>query len=51
MPYHGTSVVHGYLLHIENRRTYKRYASYKTIGKAVKMSANTVRKYAEELET
>ncbi len=47
----GAIAVYGYLLHIENRRTYKCYASYKTIGEAVKMSANTVRKYVEELET
>ncbi len=47
----GAIAVYGYLLHIENRRTFKSYASYKTIGKAVKMSANTVRKYVEELET
>lgn len=47
----GAIAVYGYLLHIENRQTFKSYASYKTIGKAVKMSANTVRKYVEELET
>ena len=43
--------MYGYLLHIEKRQTYRCYASYKTIGKAVKMSANTVRKYVAELET
>ena len=48
---YGAIAVYGYLLHIENRQTYKCYASYKTIGKAVKMSANTVRKYVAELET
>ena len=47
----GAIAVYGYLLHIENRQTFKCYAGYKTIGKAVKMSANTVRKYVEELET
>ena len=47
----GAIAVYGYLLHIENRQTFKCYAGYKTISKAVKMSANTVRKYVEELET
>lgn len=47
---YGAIAVYGYLLHIENRQTYKCYASYKTIGKAVKMSTNTVRKYVQELE-
>ena len=47
---YGAIAVYGYLLHIENRQTYKCYASYKTTGKAVKMSANTVRKYVAELE-
>ena len=47
----GAIAVYGYLLHIENRQTFKSYASYKTIGKAVKMSDNTVRKYVEELES
>ncbi len=46
----GAIAVYGYLLHIENRQTFKSYASYRTIGEAVKMSANTVRKYVEELE-
>jgi len=47
---YGAIAVYGYLLHIENRKTYQSYAAYKTIGKAVKMSANTVRKYVSELE-
>ncbi len=42
--------VYGYLLHIEDRKTYQCYASYKTIGRAVRMSANTVAKYVRELE-
>ena len=37
--------VYCYLLSIENRRTFTCYPSYKTIGDAVKLSANTVRKY------
>ncbi len=47
---YGAIAVYGYLLHIEDRKTYQSYASYRTIGKAVKMSANTVRKYVSELE-
>lgn len=47
---YGAIAVYGYLLHIENRTTYQCHASYKTIGKAVRMSANTVRKYVTELE-
>lgn len=46
----GAIAVYGYLLHIENRETYQCYASYKTIGKAVRMSANTVAKYVAELQ-
>lgn len=47
---YGAIAVYGYLLHIEDRKTYQSYASYNTIGKAVKMSVNTVRKYVMELE-
>ena len=47
---YGAIAVYGYLLHIEDRKTFQSYASYHTIGKAVKMSANTVRKYVLELE-
>ena len=39
-----------YLLRCENRDTYQCYPSYKTIGKAVGMSENTVRKYIRQLE-
>lgn len=46
----GAIAVYGYLLHIENRETYRCYASYKTIGKAVRMSTNTVAKYVAELQ-
>jgi len=46
----GAIAVYGYLLHIEDRKTYKCYASYKTIGRAVRMSVNTVAKYVRELE-
>lgn len=42
--------IYGYLLSIENRKTYEAYASYNTIGEATQMSRNTVRKYVAELE-
>ncbi len=46
---HGAIAVYGYLLRIEDRRTYQCHPSYATIGKAVGMSNNTVRKYVQEL--
>jgi len=46
----GEIAIYGYLLSIEDRKTYQCYPSYKTIGKAVKMSPNTVRKYVATLE-
>ena len=46
----GALAVYSYLLCCENRKTYQCWPSYKTIGKAVRMSANTVRKYVCELE-
>ena len=42
--------IYAYLLRIEDRRTYQCHPSYATIGKAVDMSNNTVRKYVQELE-
>ena len=39
-----------YLLRCENRETYQCYPSYKTIGKAIRMSENTVAKYVRQLE-
>lgn len=42
--------IYGYLLRIEDRKTFECYASYKTIGKAVGVSPNTVRKYVRMLE-
>ena len=47
---HGAIAVYGYLLRIEDRRTYQCHPSYATIGKAVGVSRNTVRKYVQELE-
>ena len=46
----GAIAVYGYLLRIEDRKTYQCYPSYATTGKAVDMSRNTVRKYVMELE-
>ena len=46
----GAIAVYGFLLHREDRRTYQCVASYRTIGEAVGMSVNTVRKYVTELE-
>ncbi len=42
--------IYSYLLYIEDRKTYQCYPSYKTIGQAVKLSRNTVRKFILELE-
>ncbi len=47
---YGEIAVYAYLLYLEDRKTYQCYPSYKTIGRAVKMSKNTVRKYVAELE-
>lgn len=41
----GEVSIYGYLLSLENRRTYQCYPSYTTIGKAVGLSENTVSKY------
>ena len=46
----GALAVYSYLLCCENRNTYQCWPSYRTIGRAVRMSANTVRKYVCELE-
>ena len=45
----GEIAVYSYLLHCEDRKTYQCYPSYKTIGRAVGMSTNTVQKYIFEL--
>ena len=42
--------VYCYLLSIEDRETYQCWPSYKTIGKALGMSENTVSKYVRSLE-
>ena len=42
--------VYNYLLRCEDRRTYQCHPSYRTIGRAVQLSENTVRKYVTSLE-
>lgn len=46
----GEISVYSYLLYLENRKTFQCWPSYKTIGKAVDMSQNTVRKYVLSIE-
>ena len=46
----GEIAVYSFLLRCENRKAYKCYPSYRTIGQALKMSQNTVRKYVLSLE-
>ena len=42
--------IYAYLLRCEDRDTYQCHPSYRTIGKAVRLSENTVRKYVASLE-
>ncbi|WP_217959780.1 helix-turn-helix domain-containing protein [Acutalibacter muris] len=42
--------VYAYLMYCEDRKSHQCWPSYKTIGRAVGMSENTVRKYVRELE-
>lgn len=46
----GELAVYGYLLYREDRETYECWPSYRTIGAALRMSKNTVRKYVHRLE-
>ena len=46
----GEILVYAYLLYCEDRRTYQCHPSYATIGEAVGMSRNTVKKYVDMLE-
>lgn len=46
----GEILVYAYLMFIEDRTTYQCHPSYATIGKAVGMSRNTVKKYVAGLE-
>lgn len=45
----GEIAVYAYLMHCENRKNYQCHPSYKTIGEAIQMSPNTVRKYVSSL--
>ena len=45
----GEIAVYSFLMRCEDRKTFQCHPSYKTIGKALKMSQNTVRKYAAGL--
>ena len=47
---YGELAVYSYLMYCENRKTFKCYPSYKTIGNAIGTSKNTVRKYVKSLE-
>lgn len=46
----GAISIYAFLLRCEDRTTYECHPSYTTIGNAVGMSKNTVRKYVKELE-
>ena len=46
----GEILVYSYLLYCEDRKTFTCYPSYESIGNAVGMSKNTVRKYVGMLE-
>ncbi len=46
----GEIAVYGYLLYQEDRESYERWPSYRTIGAALCMSRNTVMKYVHWLE-
>lgn len=47
---YGEIAVYSYLLYRENRKTFQCYPSYRSIGKALGMSRNTVSKYVRQLE-
>ncbi len=47
---YGEIAVYSYLLYRENRKNFQCHPSYKTIGKALCMSRNTVCKYVRQLE-
>lgn len=46
----GEIAVYAYLMYCEDRKTFQCHPSYKTIGRALKMSRNTVSKYVKSLE-
>ena len=45
----GEISVYSFLMSCEDRKTFQCHPSYKTIGKALQMSQNTVRKYVDGL--
>ncbi len=45
----GEIAVYSFLMYCENRATYQCYPSYRTIGEAVGMSRNTVKKHVDSL--
>lgn len=45
----GEIAVYAYLMYCEDRKTFQCHPSYKTIGSAVGLSKNTVKKYVEGL--
>lgn len=45
----GEIAVYAFILRMENRRTHTCFPSYKTIGRALKMSKNTIAKYVHSL--
>ena len=47
----GEIAVYAYLMYCEDRKTFQCHPSYKTIGSAVGLSKNTVRKYIDGLVT
>ena len=47
---YGELAVYSFLKRCENRKTHQCWPSIKTIGQAVRMSENTVRKYIRSLE-
>ena len=46
----GEIALYCYLMRMEDRKNYSCYPSFKTIGKALRMSRNTVMKYVHSLE-
>lgn len=46
----GEIAVYAYLMYCEDRKTFQCHPSYKTIGRAVGLSRNTVKKYVTGLE-
>ena len=45
----GEIAIYAYLMYCENRKTYQCYPSYRTIGQAVGLTRNTVKKYVDSL--